>query len=282
MPKRFSTARGREFGDGLRAAIADAGLSGRAAAERVGWHEAKISDLVNGKGGATETELALLLGACRTPPAECRHLLALFPDTSIKGWWQQHGMRSPIRNRTFVEHMAVAKNLVSWHPHLVPDALQTAAYAREVLRASATTPVDETEARVTARLEMQKQLRRRLSCTFLIHEFALRLRVGSAETQAGQLRHLLQMATRPHVTIRILPADAGAHAGLSGPFTQLSFPTYEPLVWVEGENFSLIIEEKAATNCYETIIGSLDRTCWGVDESKAVITDVLRTIEGAG
>ncbi|SDM27008.1 Helix-turn-helix domain-containing protein [Lentzea albidocapillata subsp. violacea] len=282
MPKRYSTVRGREFGDGLRAAIADAGFSGRAAAERVGWQEAKVSDLVNGKGGATETELALLLGVCRTGAAESRHLLDLFPDTNIKGWWQQHGTRAPIRNRTFVEHMAVANKLVSWHTHMVPDALQTVAYMREVLRASSSVPDDEMEARVAARLEMQKQLRHGLKCAFLLHESALRLRVGSVDTQAEQARHLLRMATRANITIRVLPADSGAHAGLSGPFTQLSFATYEPLVWVEGENFSLIIEEKAAVQGYETIVSSLVRTSLDADQSKAAITDLLRTTEAAG
>src|SRR5687768_11443029 len=50
MPRRISTTRGREFGSGLRAAIAGAGLSSRAAAELADWDEAKLSDLVNGKG----------------------------------------------------------------------------------------------------------------------------------------------------------------------------------------------------------------------------------------
>ncbi|GGN28794.1 transcriptional regulator [Lentzea pudingi] len=282
MPKRFSTARGREFGEGLRAALAHAGLSGRAAAELLGCQEAKVSDLVNGKGGSNETELARLLGVCRAKPAECEHLLDLFPDTDVKGWWQQHGSRSPVRNRTFVEHMAVAKKLVSWQPHMIPDALQTAAYARGVLRASSTVPAEEVEARVAARLEMHEQLRRGLSCSFFLHEFALRLCVDSVETQAEQTRHLLRMATRSNTKIRILPADSGAHAGLHGPFTQFSFHQYEPLVWVEGENFSLILEEKAAVKSYETIVDSLGQTSLDADTSKEVITDLLRTIEKSG
>src|SRR5690349_10874063 len=83
MPKRFSTVRGREFGDGLRAAIAATGMTSRKVAELVDWQEAKLSDLVNGKGGATELELALLLGACRTPPRERDHLLSLFTGTGV-------------------------------------------------------------------------------------------------------------------------------------------------------------------------------------------------------
>ncbi len=78
MPKRFSTVRGREFGDGPRTAIAAAGFSSRALAERVDWDEAKLSGLVNGKGGISDVELGVLLGLCGLNPVERDHLLSLF------------------------------------------------------------------------------------------------------------------------------------------------------------------------------------------------------------
>ena len=142
MPKRFSTARGREFGAGLRAAITSAGLTSRAAAEIVDWDEAKVSDVVNGKGGATQLEIAVLLGVCRAKAAEAGHLITLYPEAHVRGWWQQHGTCAPVRLRTVVEHLAVAETLISWHTHMVPLFPQTADYLREVLRASATAPAD--------------------------------------------------------------------------------------------------------------------------------------------
>lgn len=71
MPKRFSTARGREFGDALRKAIASAGFTSRALAEILGWDEAKLSDLINGKGGTSVVELGVwpLTPNCATPAA---------------------------------------------------------------------------------------------------------------------------------------------------------------------------------------------------------------------
>ncbi|WP_112264689.1 helix-turn-helix domain-containing protein [Lentzea terrae] len=76
MPIRFSTVRGREFGGGLRTAIAAAGFSSRALAERVDWDEAKLSGLVNGKGGVSDVELGVLLGLCGVSPVERDHLLS--------------------------------------------------------------------------------------------------------------------------------------------------------------------------------------------------------------
>lgn len=281
MPKRFSTARGREFGSGLRAAIAGAGLTSRAAAEIVDWDEAKVSDVVNGKGGATQLEIAVLLGVCRVNAEEVVHLLSLYGETHVRGWWQQHGRCSPIRLRTVVEHLKVAKTLISWHTHMVPLFLQTADYLREVLRASSTAPADELAERVRAQLAMQALVRRNVKCTFLIHEFALHLRVGGTEVHAAQLLHLLFMANRPNVRIRIVPAAHGAHAGLAGPFTQLTFAKYESLVWVETENSSLLAEAKDAINGYETVVRALEEQSLDEAESTELITRLYEVLQPA-
>ncbi|MET8762548.1 helix-turn-helix transcriptional regulator [Lentzea sp. NPDC004782] len=281
MPKRFSTARGREFGAGLRAAIRGAGLTSRAAADIVDWDEAKVSDVVNGKGGATQLEVAVLLGVCRVNADEVAHLLSLYGETHILGWWQQHGRCSPIQLRTVVEHLKVATTLISWHTHMVPLFLQTTDYLREVLRASSTAPADELTKRVQAQLAMQASVRRNVRCTHFIHELALHLRVGGAEVHLGQLLHLLFMANRPNVTIRIVPAAHGAHAGLAGPFTQLTFAKYESLVWVQTENSSLLAEAKAAVDGYDTVVHALEEQSLDEAESTALITRLYETLQPA-
>jgi len=235
MPKRVSTARGREFGAGLRAAIANAGLTSRAVADILDWDQAKLSDVVNGKGGASSTVCA------------------------------------PVRLRTVVEHLMVAETLTSWHTHMVPVFLQTADYMREVLLASSTAPVAELQDRVEALLACQESLRHDVKCTYFIHELVLYLQVGGAEVHAGQLLHLLHMANRLNVTIRIVPAALGAHAGLAGPFTHLSFPKYEPLVWVETENSSLLVEGKDAIEGYDKVVHALDGNSLDEADSKDLI-----------
>ncbi|USX49331.1 DUF5753 domain-containing protein [Lentzea sp. HUAS12] len=235
------------------------------------WDEAKVSDVVNGKGGANLVEIAALLGACRVKSDERAHLLALHSETGVVGWWQQHGVCSPIELRTVVENLAVAETLTCWHTHAVPLFLQTADYMREALRASATSPADELEDRVQAGLAMQRLPRRGTTWTFFIHELALQLQVGGAEVQAGQLLHLMFMANRPNVEIRILPAARGAHAGLAGPFTLLTFPKYEPLVWVGAENSTLLAESRDAVAGYEAVIRALDAESLDEAESKELL-----------
>ncbi|SMC48432.1 helix-turn-helix domain-containing protein [Lentzea albidocapillata] len=278
MPKRISTARGREFGAGLRAAIANAGLTSRAVAEILDWDEAKLSDVVNGKGGTTQLEVAALLGVCRARAAESAHLLSLHPETHVRGWWQQHGTCAPIRLRTLAENLAVAESLTSWHTHMVPLFLQTADYMREVLLASSTVPAAELHDRVKAQLAMQELLRGGKQCTYFIHELALHLHVGGAEVHAGQLLHLLLMAKWANTTIRIVPAALGAHPGLAGPFARLTFAKYAPLVWVDTENSSLLSEENDAITGYDKVIRALDEKSLDEADSKALIVRLYDAI----
>ncbi|MDX8037647.1 Scr1 family TA system antitoxin-like transcriptional regulator, partial [Lentzea sp. BCCO 10_0856] len=168
MPKRYSTARGREFGERMRAAIARAGMTSRQLADVLGWQEAKVSDMVNGKGGITVLELVLALGACRVPEPERENLLNLFPAMELDGWWQSHGKYAPIRSGTARSNLAAARTLMSWHPHAVPDLLRTSDYARALLAASATVAAAELDERLRALREMQELLRNDLDCTFYI------------------------------------------------------------------------------------------------------------------
>lgn len=283
MPKRFSTAHGREFGDGLRAAINASGMTSRRIADLLDWQEAKVSDFVNGKGGCTEIELALLLGVCRTPPEERDHLLKLFRAAEeVRGWWQRHGVCVPVRLRTLVENVEAAKTLTTWHPHGLPVFLQSVDHVRAVISASPNVPAGEVGQRVKAGQQLQELLSGRgLQCTFFIHEQALHLPVGGHDAHVGQVHHLLLMAIRSNVTIRIVPTVIGAHAGMSGAFTSLTFKTYEPLVFLEHENSTLIEEDKAAVDGYQEIVRSLDRASLDAEASKMMLVQLCERLSAA-
>ncbi|RDI31862.1 hypothetical protein DFR72_103262 [Lentzea flaviverrucosa] len=283
MPLRYSTVRGRAFGEGIRAAIAQSGMTGRELADVLGWQEAKVSDMVNGKGGITFQDVVLVLGACRVPEPERERLLDLFPDRELDGWWQPHGKHMPIRPRTARTHLAAAESLVSWHPHAIPDLLQTTDHARVWLTASATVPATEVDERLRALQELQELLRNGVDCTFYIHEFALVLQVGGHEVHVTQLCHLMLMANWKRIKVLIVPAAAGAHAGIAGPFTQLKFPKYQPLIWATTENSSLFVEEKSATDSYESVIQALGKISLDQDESTAWLSRLcVRLQEASG
>ncbi|MDX8143055.1 helix-turn-helix transcriptional regulator [Lentzea sp. BCCO 10_0061] len=272
MPKRFSTARGREFGDAVRAALSATGMTAREICEKIDWDPGKLSDLMNGKGGCSEVDVAILLSFCRIAPEEREHLLRLFRQTDTKDWWQQHGATQPIRPRTFIEHLQKAKKFIAWSPLAISGLLQLPDYTRAVCLAAGKGKPAEIEERVAIRQSMQEVFRQRLDCVFYVHEQVLLLPVGGHEVLRAQLHHLLEMWVRPYIDIRVVPTAAGAHAGLAGSFSLMEFDRIEKVVFVEAENSSLVIEAPVAVEGYSDVLTSLEKIALDAEESRKRIS----------
>jgi len=120
----------------------------------------------------------------------------------------------------------------------------------------------------------QKVLRPGLKATFFIHESVLRTPVGGEEVMRAQLQHLSQVSMRTYVDIRVIPTAVGAHAGHAGPFSLLRFHKIEPVVFVESENASLIIEAPLPIKSYDAIVESLARTALDAEQSRRLINDI--------
>jgi hypothetical protein len=59
----------------------------------------------------------------------------------------------------------------------------------------------------------------------------------------GQLQHLLNMANRPRINLRVVPFGVGAHPGLEGPFLILEFDAQPTLVHQEIRSTGGFLEE---------------------------------------
>src|SRR5687767_13068065 len=120
MPKRTSSVVGREFGNGVRTAIDQSGMTQRRLAELLDWQEAKVSDLVQGKGGVDEIDLVRLLSYCRVEAAEVSHMLALFRESREKGWllFPEDGV--PEQLRSLIDQERLASKIIVWSLNLVP------------------------------------------------------------------------------------------------------------------------------------------------------------------
>ncbi|MGQ0719440.1 MAG: helix-turn-helix domain-containing protein [Pseudonocardiales bacterium] len=270
------TIRSRELGDGLRQAIEQAGLNGEHAAHVLGWSPSKMSRLLSGKRNATEVDVAAILGMCRVKGKERDRLLALCQERNTPGWLQQHGSRLPKQLVTLIDHENRAVAYSDIQPMLVPGLLQTGDYARAVIGRIATVPADEVDDRVAARLARQSLFSRQRPArfTFYVHESVLRTPVGGPAVMSEQLHHLLRMAVRPYITLRVIPVALGAHAATAGPFILLEFAEFRPVVYLESETSSLFLEKKEETAAYQGILGALAETTLGEGESRELIATV--------
>lgn len=267
--------RGREFGDAIRALLRAAGLTNRAAADLMGWQEAKLSDLVNGKGGTTEIELAQLLGLCRTPQPEFTHLLALYHETNEKDWLQPKPPNALWNQRTLGEQEKLADEVVYLSLNVIHGQLQVPEYIRYLVPASGI-PADQAEAVVAHRMQRQEVLSWHPKLTFYMQEHALKLPVGDDDVMSRQLHHLLQLAVRTNITLRIIPTAIGCHPGITGDFSLLKFEKrVENIVFLESVGVKVILEDKATVGHYEKIAASLGRLALSEEASRELITTII-------
>ena len=275
MPKRNSSVVGREFGNGVRDAVEQSGMTQRRLAELLDWQEAKISDLVQGKGGVGEVDLVRLLSYCRAPHEEVDRLLALFRESREKGWllFPEDGV--PDQVHSLISQERLASKITVWSMNLVPGHLQIAGYMRAAAEKSARIKPADIDALIRTKLDRQAILRPGREFVFYVHEQALRLPVGGPDVMRAQLTHIHVMLVRQYITFRIVPTAIGAHAGMSGSFTQLNYDKFEPVVFIESQNSGLFLEDAASLASYAEVLKRLDRDALDAEESRGLITTML-------
>ncbi|WP_327712444.1 helix-turn-helix transcriptional regulator [Streptomyces sp. NBC_00464] len=198
----------------LRELRLDAGLTGREVAARTGWQTSKVSRLQTGATLPADDDIRAWCQACGVPD-EAPDIIAAARDAGLMYMeWrrlQRTGMRRVQESRTPIHERTKAQRIYS--SSVIPGMLQTHAYAAALLSNIAHfhgTPDDSAEA-ADARVA-RSQIIRRPGRTFsiLVEESVLRRRVGSAETMAAQLGHLLTTAALPAVSLGVIPASTPA------------------------------------------------------------------------
>lgn len=131
----------------------------------------------------------------------------------------------PVWFQDWPDREAAAKRLRWFEPTLVPGLLQTPDYARAVLSTRFGVTEEEIEERLTARLERQEILAREHppALWVILDEWALRRPVGGRHIMLEQVEHLITAARRTMIHIEIIPAETGAHHGMSGQFIIADF-----------------------------------------------------------
>jgi transcriptional regulator with XRE-family HTH domain len=278
MPKRSSSVVGREFGNGVRAAIESTGMTQRELAEVLGWQEAKLSDMLAGKGGVNESEVRELLAYCRTPLEERERLIVLFREQG-NVFLQVPDEGVPDQVRTLINQEKEAIEITDWSMILVPGLLQIYEYIQAVTAKAQTVSEENIPRTVAARAARAEILEYTRKFTFFVHEQALWLQVGGEEVWREQLAHLLRLSVRKYISIRIVPRSVGMHAGTCGDFRLMKFPKYPPVVYIESVRCCLFFDDKETVATYENILTDLAAVALDEEESRAVINSILEGLQ---
>ncbi len=274
------TVRRRELGALLRALRTEAGLTVEQVADRLLVSSSKISRLEGGRRGANARDirdLCDLYGV--SDPRERERLTDLAQEGKAPGWWKPFDL-DPLY-ATFVGLESDAVSISDYGAGVFPGLLQTPGYAR-ALHEATVPPLSpgEVEQRVEVRMRRQQVLDRPDPPLFsaIMDEAELHRVVGGPAVMRDQLKHLVEAASLPNVSIRVLPYGVGAHTALDSTFIILEFSAAVPgVIYVDGLVGQIFLEREQDVQRYRQVFDQLRALSLEPEDSIDLISEALKT-----
>jgi transcriptional regulator with XRE-family HTH domain len=227
----------------------DSGLTQEQVAADLDWSPSKLIRVEGGRSSVTKVDLDALLTKYRvTSESQRERLQALNRGARESRWWDSYREDISPVYLNYVGYEMGAAFIREFESAFMPGLLQTPEYA-EVLTANSV-DAGRVAPVVRLRLQRQQQLANRAAPPrqyYVMDEAVIRRHVGIHKDPVimpNQLRHVADRAQHDDlVTVRVIPFSAGAHPGLSGPFTLLEFEGGMPdLLYIDvGRGTSTIV-----------------------------------------
>jgi transcriptional regulator with XRE-family HTH domain len=270
----------------LRALRAERGLSLDEAAEASGLSPATISRIENREVKPLLKNVRLLLQAYEAPRDDAERLITWTRRIDTKGWWTTHGggdlLVPPFRDLLALEEAATTK--MSFEALAVPGLFQVEAYAQAIL-ATGRPDLSAEEVAELVRLRLDRQMHSsHLEFTAVILEEVLLRPVGGAEVMIQQLQRLASTSTgeQPQTRVRVIPLDLGAHPGVDGPFSILSFPAPdEDVVFVPSASGEEFVEDPNRVARFAEHYRALERQALDESASRSLVLRIIRAMEAS-
>ena len=260
----------------LRRLREQAGLTCEAVGHRLECSGTRISRMETGRIGARPGDVRELLEIYGVTGAEADSLVQLARDARRKGWWRAYGRVLPPWFEAYVGLESDAARLHDFQPSVVPGLLQTEDYARAVMRGAPDAGcAEDIDQQVALRMRRQAILDepRPPQLQVVLSESVLLVQVGGPVVMRAQLLRLADLASRPDLTIQVLPVRAAAQVQPVGPFTVLEFadPADPTVVYLEHLTGSLFLEDEEEVRRYRAVFDHLRAEALGRGPSAGLI-----------
>jgi len=249
--RREPTARQTRVATELRRLREAADLNARQAAALLGVSPAQITHIESGLAGVSEKRLRRLASHYSCTDDEFIDALVVMATDRTRGWWEEYRglLPTPFLDLSELDHHASFRREVAIL--FVPGLLQTEGYARAVF--SSRVPEltsDELELRVRHRLNRQRMT---IPYEVVIHEAALRIRVGDRNNSRAQLARLVDLSQKDHITLRVIPFDLDGFSRASSTMTYVGGPLPKlDTVVRDLPHGSIFIDSDAQLSAYRT------------------------------
>jgi transcriptional regulator with XRE-family HTH domain len=279
------TVRRRRLGSELRKLRDANGLKLEEVAGELGVAPSTLSRIETGKAPTKSAYLNQMLEMYGViDPQQRQVLVDMAREGHRKGWWAAFDDVLPSGFDIFVGLEAETTGIRSYEISLVHGLLQTQDYARAVLRELRPRQTSEqVERQVDLRMARQRRLEDEPELDlWVIHDEAvIRRAVGGPAVMRAQLVRLLEVASRPGMTLQVLPFESGAHAGLVGPFSILEFAerTDSRVAHVESVGGFLYLEKEWEVRACEDAFDRLRAAALSPAASADLIEKAARKLQ---
>ncbi|MDT0464311.1 helix-turn-helix domain-containing protein [Streptomyces gibsoniae] len=274
------TVRRRRLGQELRKLRELKGMTAEEVAERLLVSQSKISRLENGRRSISQRDVRDLCGVYEVEDQRVvDSLMEMARDSRQQGWWHAFG---DIPYSVYIGLETDAESLRVYEPQVITGLLQTRSYAEALIQgALPETSATDIEKRVQVRMRRQDRIAAEnnpLRLWVVLDEAALRRVVGNNHVMREQLEHLCELSHLPHVTVQVLPFEAGAHPGLNGQYAILEFSDAadSSVVYLEGVTSDLYLEKANDVQKYAVMYEHLRAQALSVEKSRQFIADVAK------
>ncbi|MFJ4423093.1 helix-turn-helix domain-containing protein [Streptomyces bobili] len=276
MPRRRQpTARQERLGAELRKLREAAGLKAREAAALIGSDSAQMSQMESGTAGVSEERLRSLAAHYCCEDEELIAALVAMATDRTQGWWEDYRGLLPARFLDIAELEHHASYRFDVETLNIPGLFQTEAYAHAIYSYRVPElPARDTELRVQHRMRRKAIIERHASIPYeaVIHEAALRIRVGDRSITRAQLARVLELSEADHVTVRVIPFDIDGFAGAwntmmyaGGPVTKLD------TVLRDAPQGAAFIDSEAQLGAFRTLFRKVESASLEPERSRDFI-----------
>jgi transcriptional regulator with XRE-family HTH domain len=200
-------------------------------AQRLGWSLSKVQRIESGEVAISESDLRAVFGLFLITDTDV--VEGLIKDARLarrERWTTDPEYRKHLTAglRRLLQFEAVATQIRTYQPLLLPGVLQTEATAKYLIdQVGDSLTEDERRVRFEVRLRRRKDVIERADGPLyylVIDESVIMRNVGGIRDTAEQLEDLAETATHPRVSVRVVPLDEGkaVKIGLLGSFSLMN------------------------------------------------------------
>lgn len=280
--RRDPTARQIRLGAELRRLRDAAGLTGREAAALLGVSPTQINQVESALTGVSEQRLRRLAANYACSDEELIEALVAMATDRTRGWWGEFRGLLPTSflDIAELEHHATHRHDVEFL--LIPGLLQTEEYAHAAFSSRVPElPREELELRVRHRMRRKAIFERPTPTPYkaIIHEAALRIRVGDRSTSRTQLSRVLELSEADHITVRVIPFDLD---GFGGTWSTMmlaggTVPSLDTAVR-DAPHGTAFIDSEAQLNVFRTVFRRVEAVSLDSARSREFIHDLAKEL----